>query len=716
MGRSPRGDCSSSCPSSRLGPRSQRDWSLPRFRRRPALLHRWAITPARQHGLVLALVAAAGALLFLLRLGATGLVDETPPLFAAAARAMAERGDWLIPQVNGLPRYDKPPLIYWLMGLVYALPGQAIWNPLGTWAARLPSALATIAVMLTLADTLLRWPQAQRPLGRLAAPAMGASPVSPISTDSPALQSPGGLADQSPATTLANSIAAPTAALAFALGPLVLVWGRIAVSDALFSGLLALSLLLAWRTYAASRGPWWPTWLLLALAVLTKGPVALVLVGLTLLLFALVQQDGSRLRRRLKPLRGLLLALLLAAPWYGLALLREGGAFWRSFFGYHNAQRFIQVVNNHHQGWWYFGAVLLVASLPYTPLLLLGLFEGLSPLLGRLLPRGWPQALAGAAPCSKPLPPPVPRLDPADSLQRFAACWLLAVLLFFSVAATKLPSYWLPATPAAALLVALTVSAAGDRARPGLGRELWVRPSRWLRLAFASSVLLLLTIAAALAAAPLWGARIQDPAMPGLQAALASGPWFAVGAALALLAALLGAGAMASSLSWRLLQSQLVLMLFMPLVLLPLWQVVDQLRGAPVRDLAAVVVEQGDRQQQPLAMVGLLKPSLHYYSRRTVLYEGRSPAALVNLVDRLEHESRPGLQPSLPQQQPQLLLVIDAETARRPHWQGLGGQLLAIAEPYRLLRLDRQRLEQRSRQLQAGGLKPTWRQPRPERY
>ena len=211
MGRSPRGDCSSSCPNSRLGPRSQRDWSLPGFRRRPALLHRWATSPARQHGLLLALVAVAGALLFLLRLGATGLVDETPPLFAAAARAMAERGDWLIPQVNGLPRYDKPPLIYWLMGLVYALPGQAIWNPLGTWAARLPSALATIAVMLTLADTLLRWPQAQRPLGRLAAPAMGASPVSPISTDSPALQSPGGLADHSPATPLANSLAAPTA-------------------------------------------------------------------------------------------------------------------------------------------------------------------------------------------------------------------------------------------------------------------------------------------------------------------------------------------------------------------------------------------------------------------------------------------------------------------------------------------------------------------------
>ena len=37
---------------------------------------------------------------------------------AASARAMVERGDWLIPHVNGLPRYDKPPLVYWLMGSV----------------------------------------------------------------------------------------------------------------------------------------------------------------------------------------------------------------------------------------------------------------------------------------------------------------------------------------------------------------------------------------------------------------------------------------------------------------------------------------------------------------------------------------------------------------------------------------------------------------------
>ena len=56
-----------------------------------------------------------GIIIFLLGLGSTGLVDETPPLFAAAGKAMSESGDWLTPKVNGIFRFDKPPLIYWLM-------------------------------------------------------------------------------------------------------------------------------------------------------------------------------------------------------------------------------------------------------------------------------------------------------------------------------------------------------------------------------------------------------------------------------------------------------------------------------------------------------------------------------------------------------------------------------------------------------------------------
>ena len=596
--------------------------------------------PPRLRRRVLLITLGLGLLLFVWQLGCTGLVDETPPLFAASARAMARTGDWLIPRVNGLPRYDKPPLVYWLMALGYSLPGQEIWNPLGTWAARMPSALSAVAVMLALADTLLRWPQ----------------PLRPPAVPRPALTALG-------------------AALAFALSPLVLLWARIAVSDALFTATLAISLLLCWQVYGPEARPWWSPWLALAAAVLAKGPVAVLLVGLTLLLFGWLQADLAGLWRRLRPVRGLLLTTMLAAPWYLLALLREGRPFWDSFFGYHNLQRFTVVVNHHLQPWWFFGPVLVIASLPCTPLLLQGLAAAIGPLRWRLLP-------------AEPLPP-------AASLGRFAACWLLAVLLFFTAAATKLPSYWLPATPAAGLLVALAAQ----------------RAHRW---AWGLSLALAMLLAAVFAAGPLWVPLILEPELPTLPAEILATGRLWVAAACLLLAVLLGLG-------WRrrsplaLLGLQLPMVLFVVTALLPLWAMGDRLRGLPVRQMAAAVGRHAGP-REPLAMVGILKPSLHYYSGRVVIYEGNRPFAVLNLVERLERERRQGLLPSPVASQPTLLVVIDQGTAALPHWRGLQPTQLGQAGLYQLWRLDRRRLAERARELAAAGEQASWQRPVPERY
>ena len=598
------------------------------------------VAPARRRW-VLGITAALGLVLFVWQLGSTGLVDETPPLFAASARAMAETGDWLIPRVNGLPRYDKPPLIYWAMGMAYALPGQGLWNPLGTWAARLPSALGSISVMLALAGTLLQWPQQQR----------------------------------RPAVT------ALTAALAFALSPLVLLWGRIAVSDALFSACLAWSLLFCWQAYADERSPWWRCWLVLGLAVLAKGPVAVVLLGLVLLLFGWLQADLPGLARRLKPWRGLGITAVISLPWYLAAVAVEGEPFVRSFFGYHNLQRFTVVVNHHLQPWWFFGPVLVIASLPATPLLLLGLAQ----VVGRR---------------REPLPP-------ALSLQRFAACWLLAVLLFFTAAATKLPSYWIPATPAAGLLIALAAQQATTASAA----------ARW---AWRSTAALALVLAAGFAAAPLWVPLIHEPEMPTLAADLLAGPWLGLAAGLYGLAGgwLLWAGGRDGG--PRLLGLQLPMAAFVPLVLLPAWHLGDQLRGLPVRQMAASV---GQHRQpaEPLAMVGVMKPSLHYYSRQVVIYEGATPVGLLNLNDRLAHERRRAQEPSPPRPGATVLVVIDQATAATPAWQGLPHQLLASAGLYRLWRVDRLALDGQAQSLAKrlapiGQGQPDWQKPRPERY
>ena len=593
----------------------------------------------RKPWLVLLLVAVAGLLLFVWRLGMTGLVDETPPLFAASAKAMAETGDWLTPRVNGLPRYDKPPLVYWLMGLGYALPAQGLWNPFGTWASRLPSALSSIGLMLLLALTLLRRPQG-RPDGAQ------------------------------------QAVTAMAAALAFALSPLVLLWSRISVSDALFSGLLSAALLLFWWRYAGLCR-WWIPWLVLGLAVLAKGPVAVVLAGLTALLFALLQRDLPGLWALWRPWRGLALTAAVALPWYVLELLVEGQPYWDSFFGYHNLQRFTGVVNNHLQPWWFFFPVLVVASLPFTPLLLAGLVGALRP---------------------QPAPPD-------QSLQRFAACWLLAVFVFFTAAATKLPSYWIPATPAAGLLIAL----AAQNLRPG-----------WRSAALRGSTLALVgVLAAGLAAGNLWVPLINEPEMPTLSSALlASG-------ALTRASLCFGMGGVAALLLWWgpssarrgwLLAQQLGMGAFVVSALVPMVELGDRLRQLPIRRMASLALEQ-QRPQEPLAMVGILKPSLHYYTQQVVVYEGVQPNGPLNLNDRLAREQRRGQRPSPASPGASVLVVIDGNTATLPHWRGVQHQRLGTIGLYELWRVPRPALNQWSKDLaERSGLAPDWQEPRPERY
>jgi hypothetical protein len=63
-----------------------------------------------------------------------------------------------------------------------------------------------------------------------------------------------------------------------------------------------------------------------------------------------------------------------------------------------------------------------------------------------------------------------------------------------------------------------------------------------------------------------------------------------------------------------------------------------------------------------------------------------------------------------------VLLVIDQQTAQAPHWRGLKPVELDRAGLYRLWRLDRRRLEQRSDELAAAGVPLEWRKPVPERY
>lgn len=170
---------------------------------------------------------------------------------------------------------------------------------------------------------------------------------------------------------------------------------------------------------------------LLALAVLAKGLVPLVLAVPLLM------------RGRIRDLirwRVVAPFCVIALPWYALCYVRNGRAFLDVFFGQQTFARFFSPELLHGQPWWFYLPVLLIGFLPWTPLV------GLA--VGRRALR--------------------------DPRRAFLLTWFLFGLLFFSLAANKLPGYLLPLLPALTALM-------------GIGLEEVENPAPWL----AASALLL---------------------------------------------------------------------------------------------------------------------------------------------------------------------------------------------------------------------------------
>jgi 4-amino-4-deoxy-L-arabinose transferase-like glycosyltransferase len=241
------------------------------------------------------------------------------------------------------------------------------------------------------------------------------------------------------------------------------VIGRGATADALLNLFLALAMFDIYRYLMDAQARYRRrAFLWIALGVLTKGPVALLVpFAVSGLAFAL--HGKWRLWRQavLDP-AGWLILLAVAGPWYLLEYLRRGDAFLAGFFLRHNVERFMSPLQGHRGNLLYYLPVALLLLLPYS-----GLFLRILPAVRRL------------------------RATPLDT---FLWCWFLFVLVFFSLAGTKLPHYLLYGVSPLFVLMALR---RGQLA------------SRWL--AFAPPLLLLGAVVALPAALQFFGPYIHDP-------------------------------------------------------------------------------------------------------------------------------------------------------------------------------------------------------------
>lgn len=265
---------------------------------------------------LLVLLAVPGLLLFPFLSFALFEPDESR--YAEIPREMLQRGEIIVPYLQGEVYVDKPPLLYWLVQTSYAIFGVHVW------AARLVPAISLHACILSV------YLLGRRSLG-----------------ERPAF----------------------LAALLLTLSPGFLAMGRLLLMDGLLTLWMTLALLAAFEAVRGARLAWrW--WLLSAvscgLGVLTKGPVVVVLLVPPLWLFRRLSRRGAAPGSR--GWAGFaLIALAVSVPWYAAMCLRVG-AFARDFFWEHNVQRFLAPFAHQH-GVWFYVPVLLAGLLPATLLI-----------------------------------------------------------------------------------------------------------------------------------------------------------------------------------------------------------------------------------------------------------------------------------------------------------------------------------------------------------
>jgi 4-amino-4-deoxy-L-arabinose transferase-like glycosyltransferase len=313
------------------------------------------------------------------KLGAPALMDPDEAHYAQLTREMLRAGNWMMPLLDGLPYIDKPVLFHWLQGLAIAVLGET------ETAMRLPSAIAGIALFW-----MTRWTGQQ----------------------------------------LFDARIGVRAWLMLATLPLTFMLGSIGVFDMVFTAFLFGAI--AFALVAALRNrPWlqYVSYVLLSLAVMTKGPVALVLAGV---FFLAGLACGKECRTALLSLRwvtGAVLTVLLSLPWFVWMYYALGWHFVHQYVLAGNVYYITQPQSFSNRA---FNHTLYVSTF----------FAGFFP---------WSLVVIGGA---------------IDTIRRWRArikippeeillwAWVGVVFIFFSIARFKVDRYVYPAAPACCLLAA----------------------------------------------------------------------------------------------------------------------------------------------------------------------------------------------------------------------------------------------------------------------
>jgi len=363
---------------------------------------------SRAHYLYLAVLLFAGAVYLGCIISPPSLMDDSDAVEAQIARNMLTSGDWVTAHLDGVKYLEKSPLNFWIMAVAYEIFG------VHDWAARIPVALSAMGLAwLTAAFGI--WAFGRR------------------------------------AGFYAGLVVATCVGL--------FLFTRVLIPDVMLTLTIALAMWALLRALDADE-PHPRFWAFVLAASLGAGFLLKSTVGVlfpvaagVIYLFLTHQLFSAPTWRRLRPFSGLLIALLIAAPWHVLATLRNPPYF---SFSFHSGPG-----EYHGFLWFYFmnEQVLRFLNLRYprdyntVPRVYFWLFH-----LLWLFP--WSLYFPAVAKLSfKPV-------DRAGRTRLLALCWTGFMLVFFTFSTTQ-EYYTMPCYPALALLLGSAMAMEGKWVRRG---------------------------------------------------------------------------------------------------------------------------------------------------------------------------------------------------------------------------------------------------------
>lgn len=519
--------------------------------------------------------------IYFVELGSVPLFNPDEALYAEPAREMLELKEFITTYLNYVVRFTKPPLTIWAQALCMQLFGH------NEFAARFFCA-ATGAILVGLTYLF--------------------------------------------AEKYGNRRTALIASAMLMTAPLYLATSRLAITDMPLSLFVAAAVMALFHGFHQMENRWkWFAYVSIGLAVMVKGPVALILTGTPLIIYHALTGEIKKAWKYYNPIAGLLLVALIAVPWFAVEIYITKGAYFYSFIVMENFQRFTSVVD-HKYGWWYHIVAMLGGFLPWS------LFIFLVPTaVSRLVRNSEPTNTAEhtetaiqdtcqhsdtVAQC--PLRRlstllsrrPFQHVSTQGRLFIFSATITVFTLIFFSVSVSKLLAYTLPAFPMLAICVALALD------------DLMARnkrfPTRRPSIYFAICTSLIATVAgAALVISPTILSTLRDcpKELPAI---------LPISLSILFVFAL---AAFAFSLKRALPQAMISLAVMMFALLIGTGPALLNSLSNEWESPLVGMAEYAGKSGLPIIVYGMRKPSMPFYAKRPVLLPG-NPQALADELSK----------------------------------------------------------------------------------